>query len=71
MLIKDDEIKEGWRRYFCKFNVDHESNIALEANNSKASNRIRYVRNIRVSKIKDALRRMKIGKGVGPNSIIV
>ena len=37
--------------------MDHKSNIAPDAVNIKASDRIKYVRNIRVSKIKDALRR--------------
>lgn len=48
--MKDDEIKESLRRYFCKlFNVDHETNIALEVNNTMVSDTIKYVGNIRVS----------------------
>lgn len=41
------------------FNVDHESNIVLETINTKANDKIKYVRNIIVGKIKDALRKMK------------
>lgn len=51
--------------------MDYESNIALVVSNSKVGTRIRYVGNIRVSKIKDDLRRMKIEKDVGSDGIVI
>ena len=44
----------------------------LDINNTKAGDRIKYVRNTnRVSEIKDALRKMKLGKDVGPDVILI
>ena len=58
VLVKDEEIKERWRACFCMlFNMDNESNLALEVSNTEASDRIKYVRNIRVSGTKYASRR--------------
>lgn len=51
------------------FKVDHESNAELDVNNTKASDTIKYVRNIGLSEIKNALRRMKVGKVVIPKGI--
>lgn len=61
----DDEFKERSKMYFCKlFNVEHKSNIVLDAINSQVSDRIKYIKNIRVGEIKDAMMN-KVGKGVG------
>lgn len=66
--MKDEEIKERWRGYFCKLlNINHESNIALEVINFKTSDIITYIKNIRVGETKDVLRKMKVRKNVGPD----
>ena len=70
--LKDVEIKGRQRGYLYKlFNVNHESNLLLEVDNSKTNDRIKYIKNIRVVEIKDTLRMKKVRKGVGLNSIPV
>ena len=50
MQVKnEDQINERRRKYYSRlFNVYHESNINLEVNNTKTSDRIKCVTNIRV-----------------------
>ena len=49
--------------------MNHESNIALKVNNYKASNIIKYVKNVKAGEIKDTLKKIKIKKNIGPDGI--
>ena len=60
LLVKDNNIMKRRRWRLCKlFNVNHKGNIALEDNNTKASDGFKYVKKIRVSEIKMSLEERK------------
>ena len=69
VLVKDTDIKERWKEYFDKlFNGNYvqdvgDVNIPLEDLNYD------FIRRIWPCEIKEALRRMKTRKAVGPNAI--
>jgi CO dehydrogenase/acetyl-CoA synthase epsilon subunit len=69
LLIKGEDIKNRWREYFDKlFNEGSESSSIKLDISSDDLNR-RFVRRIQESEVKDALKRMKGGKAMGPNGI--
>ena len=69
LLVKDEEIKHRWREYFDKlFNGENESST-IELNDSFDETNMRFVRRIQESEVKEALKRMKGGKAMGPDCI--
>jgi hypothetical protein len=67
-LVKDKEIKHRWWEYFDKlFNGKNESST-IELDNPFDDTR-RCVRQIQKSEVKEALKRMKGGKAMGPDCI--
>ena len=68
ILVKDDDIRERWRNYFNDlFNDDHSGNmIDLECTTER---NINYTRRIKFSEVKEALKRIKVGKACGPDEI--
>ncbi|KAK1613062.1 hypothetical protein QYE76_036735 [Lolium multiflorum] len=69
LLVKDKEIKHRWREYFDGlFNGETESST-IELDNSFDDTSRRFVRRIQESEVKEALRRMKGGKAMGPDCI--
>uniref|UniRef100_A0A453CPX0 Reverse transcriptase domain-containing protein n=1 Tax=Aegilops tauschii subsp. strangulata TaxID=200361 RepID=A0A453CPX0_AEGTS len=69
LLVKDEEIKHGWREYFDKlFNGENESST-IELDDSFDETSMRFVRRIQESEVKEALKRMKGGKAMGPDRI--
>jgi hypothetical protein len=66
--VKDEEIKNGWRAYFDKLFNDESEKTAIELDDSIDTNR-RFVRRIQESEVKEALKKMKTGKTLGPNDI--
>jgi hypothetical protein len=68
LLVKDEEIKNRWRAYFDKLFNDESEKIAIELDDSIDTNR-RFVRRIQESEVKEALKKMKTGKALGPNDI--
>ena len=69
LLVKDEEIKHRWREYFDKlFNGENESST-IELNDSFDETSMRFVRCIQESEVKEALKRMKGGKAMGPDCI--
>jgi len=69
LLVKDDEIKNRWRDYFDKlFNGENE-NTTIELDDSFDDSNRRFVRRIQESEVKEALKRMKVGKALGPDNI--
>jgi hypothetical protein len=69
LIIKDEDIKNRWREYFDKlFNGDSVSS-SIELDISSDDLNRHFVRSIQESEIKDALKRMKEGKAMGPDGI--
>jgi hypothetical protein len=69
LLVKDEEIKDRWREYFNKlFNRENEG-PALELDDSFDDTNKFFVRRIQEIDIREALKRMKGGKAMGPDGI--
>ena len=69
LLVKDDEIKNIWREYSDNlFNGENESTM-IELDDSFDDANRRFVRRIQESEVKEALKRMKVGKALGPYNI--
>jgi hypothetical protein len=66
--VKDEKIKNRWRAYFDKLFNDESEKTAIELDDSIDINR-RFVRRIQESEVKEALKKMKIGKALGPDDI--
>jgi hypothetical protein len=70
LLVKDEEIKNGWREYFDKLFNDESEKIVIELDDSIDTNR-RFVQRIQESEVKEALKKMKTGKALGPDDISI
>jgi hypothetical protein len=69
LLTKDEDIKNMWQEYFDKlFNEDSESS-SIELDISLDDLNRQFMRRIQESEVKDALKRMKGGKAMGPDGI--
>jgi hypothetical protein len=68
LLVKNDEIKNRWREYFDKLFNDESEKTAIELDDSIDTNR-RFVQRIQESEVKEALKKMKTGKALGPDDI--
>ena len=69
LLTKDENIKNKWQEYFDKlFNEDNGSS-SIELDISSDDLNKQFVYKIQESKDKDALKRMKGGKTMGPDGI--
>jgi hypothetical protein len=69
LLTKDEDIKNRLREYFDKlFNEDSESS-SIELDISSNDLNRQFVRRIQESEVKDALKRIKGGKTMGPDGI--
>jgi hypothetical protein len=69
-LVKDEEIKNRWREYFDKLFNDESEKIMIELDDSIDTNR-RFVRRIQESEVKEGLKKMKTGKTLGPDDILI
>jgi hypothetical protein len=69
LLTKDENIENRWQEYFNKlFNKDSgSSSIELDISSDDLSRQ--FVHRIQESEVKDALKRMKRGKAMGPDEI--
>jgi hypothetical protein len=71
LLTKDEDIKNMWWEYFDKlFNEDSESSFIELDISSDVLNR-QFMRRIQESEVKDALKKMKRGKTMGPDGISI
>ena len=69
VLVKEEHNNKKWKSYFDKlFNGNDMKDWSDLDNPMKDGNHI-FVRRIRMAEVKDALRRMKMGKPVGPDKI--
>jgi hypothetical protein len=69
LLVKDKEIKHRWREYFDRLFNGETGSSTIELDNSFDDTSRRFVRRIQESEVKEALRRMKGGKAMGPDGI--
>jgi hypothetical protein len=68
LLVKDEEIKNRWREYFDNLFNDESEKTAIELDDSIDTNK-RFVRRIQESEVKEALKKMKTSKALGPDDI--
>ncbi|XP_077232556.1 uncharacterized protein LOC143869882 [Tasmannia lanceolata] len=69
LLVKENEVKERWRSYFDKlFNGEPVANLGELDNGFDDTNR-RFVCRIRTSEVRVAMKKMKLGKAMGPEGI--
>ena len=68
LLAKEDEIRHRWQEYFDKlFNVENKNTVKLD--DSFDDTNMRFVLRIQESEVREALKRMKGGKAMGPDGI--
>ena len=68
-MVKGDEIRHRWQDYFDKlFNGENENTTVQLDDSFDDTNRC-FLWRIQESKVREALKRMKGGKVMGPNSI--
>ncbi|AQK55117.1 hypothetical protein ZEAMMB73_Zm00001d051783 [Zea mays] len=69
LLVKNEEIKNRWKEYFNKlFNGGNESST-IELDEPFDDNNRGFVRRIQEYEVKEALKRMKVRKAMGPDGI--
>ncbi|KAK9095307.1 hypothetical protein Scep_026776 [Stephania cephalantha] len=68
VLTREEDIKERWRSYFDSLFNDGQVDTIIDENPHQERN-VNYTRNIRIVEVKEALKRMKIGKACGPDEI--
>ena len=69
LLVKDEEIKRRWKEYFDNLFNGTTEGTAIELDDSFDDSNRRFVRRIQESLVKEALKRMKGGKAMGPYNI--
>jgi hypothetical protein len=62
LLVKDEEIKHRWQKYFDKLSNGESGSSSIELDDSLDDTSRHFVWRIQVSKVKEALERMKGGK---------
>src|SRR3954465_5597675 len=69
LLVKDEEIRHRWRQYFDKLFNEENGSSTIEMDDSFDEMNKRFVRRIQEAEVKEALKRMKGGKAMGPDCI--
>jgi hypothetical protein len=69
LLTKDEDIKNRWREYFDKLFNEDSGSSSIELDISSDDPNRQFMRRIQESEVKDALKRMKGGKAMGPDGI--
>ncbi|XP_071681458.1 uncharacterized protein [Lolium perenne] len=69
LLVKDEAIKRRWREYFDNLYNGEAESSTIELDDSLDDTSMCFVRCIQESEVKEALRRMKGGKAMGPGGI--
>jgi hypothetical protein len=68
-LTKDEDIKNRWREYFDKLSNEDSESSSIELDISSDDLNRQFARRIQESEVKDALKRMKGGKAMGPDEL--
>jgi hypothetical protein len=71
LLTKYEDIKNRWREYFDKLFNENSGSSSIELDISSDDLNRQFVRRIQESEAKDALKRMKGGKVMGPDGILI
>uniref|UniRef100_A0A8I7BBV9 Endonuclease/exonuclease/phosphatase domain-containing protein n=1 Tax=Hordeum vulgare subsp. vulgare TaxID=112509 RepID=A0A8I7BBV9_HORVV len=69
LLVKDEAIKRRWRKYFDNLYNGEVDNSTIELDDSFDDTSMCFVRCIQECEVKEALKRMKVGKAMGPDGI--
>jgi hypothetical protein len=69
LLTKDEDVKNRWWEYFDKFFNEDGGSSSIELDISSYDLNRQFMRRIQESEVKDALKRMKGGKAMGPDGI--
>jgi hypothetical protein len=69
LLTKDENIKNRWREYFNKLCNKDSGSSSIELDISSDDLNRQFVHRIQEFEVKDALKRMKRGKAMGPDEI--
>jgi hypothetical protein len=69
LLTKDEDIKNRWREYFNKLFKEDSGSSSVELDISSYDLNRQFVHRIQEYEVKDALKRMKGGKMMGPDGI--
>ena len=69
LLVKEDEIQHRWQEYFDKLFNGENTDTTFQLNDSYDDTNRRFVWRIQESKVREALKRMKWGKTMGPDGI--
>jgi hypothetical protein len=69
LLTKDEDIKNRWREYFDKLFNEDSGSSSIELDISSDDLNRQFVCRIQESEVKDALKRMKGDKMIGPDGI--
>jgi hypothetical protein len=71
LLTKDEDIKKRWWEYFDKLSNEDSGSSSIELDISSDDLNRHFVRRIQESEVKDALKKMKGDKAMGPNGIAI
>jgi hypothetical protein len=69
LLTKDEDIKNRWREYFNKLFNEDSGSSSIELDISSDDLNRQFMRRIQEFEVKNALKRMKGGKAMGPDEI--
>jgi hypothetical protein len=69
LLTKDEDVKNRWWEYFDKLFNEDSGSSSIELDISSYDLNRQFMRRIQESEVKDALKRMKGGKAMGPDGI--
>uniref|UniRef100_A0A8I6WS22 Reverse transcriptase domain-containing protein n=1 Tax=Hordeum vulgare subsp. vulgare TaxID=112509 RepID=A0A8I6WS22_HORVV len=69
LLVKDEAIKRRWREYFDNLYNGEVDSSTIELDDSFDDTSMCFVRRIQECEVKEALKRMKVGKAMGPDGI--
>jgi hypothetical protein len=71
LLTKDEDIKNRWWEYFDKLFNEDSGSSSIELDISSDDLNRQFMRRIQESEVKDAFKRMKGGKAMGPDEIAI
>ena len=69
LLVKEDGIRHRWQVYFDKLFNGENKNFTIQLGDSFDDTNRRFVRRIQESEVREALKRIKGGKAMGPDGI--
>ena len=67
--MKNEEIKNRWKEYFNKLFNGRDESSTIELDESFDDNNMGFIRRIQQYEVKEALKRMKVGKAMGPDGM--